>query len=174
MTKLANGLRIAALIAAITSIVVAITVAVAAGPFGDPERAVGVLKLSTSEANLSGLSWPLRAIVTIVPALTFAYAMWQLSRLLRLTAAGEVFSSQAATYLRSFGVWLLVTTVLQVTLGLVVKALYLWLSGAEHGRLDLTLDSSDLWNVFLSALFMLVARVLADAYVIAEDNKQII
>ncbi len=76
--------------------------------------------------------------------------------------------------LAQFGVWLLITTVLQVVLGAIVKGGYLWLSGAEHGRLDLTLDSSALGNVFISALFMLVARVLADAYVIAEENKQII
>jgi hypothetical protein len=168
MTKLATSLRIAALIAAVAGVLFAIAASVA-GP-----DSAGVLKISIDDSNVNGLPSPLRAVVTVVPALTFAYAMWQLAKLLKLAASGDVFSAPAAAYLRSFGVWLLVTTVLQVSLGFVVRAIYLWLSDAEHGRLDLTLHSSNLWNVFISALFMLVARVLADAYVIAEENKQII
>ena len=169
MTKLATSLRIAALIAAVAGVLFAL----AAATVSDPDSA-GVLKISIDDANVSGLPWALRTVVTVVPALTFAYAMWQLAKLLKLAATGDVFSAPAAAYLRSFGVWLLVTTLLQVSLGFVVRAMYLWLSDAEHGRLDLTLHSSNLWNVFISALFMLVARVLADAYVIAEENKQII
>jgi hypothetical protein len=170
MTKLASSLRIAALLAAVAGVLFAIV----AATISDPQSTLGVFKISVDDSNASGLPWALRSIVTVGPALTFAYAMWQLAKLLKLAAIGEVFSAPAAAHLRSFGAWLLVTTVLQVSLGFVVKALYLWLSDAEHGRLDLTLHSSNLWNLFISALFMLVARVLADAYVIAEENKQII
>jgi len=170
MVRLARTLRFAALFAAVAGIAIAVLVAVFLGP----DSATGLLKVSIDDANAAGLPTTLRATVVIVPALTFAYAMWQLAKLLKLAAAGEVFTAPAAVHLRSFGVWLLVTTLLQVSLGFIVKGLYLWLGNAEHGRLDLTLASSNLWNVFISVLFMLVARVLADAYVIAEDNKQII
>jgi hypothetical protein len=166
---LARGLRIVALLAAAAGVVIAVLGAVV-----NPDDTAGAVRVAAKDPNLAGLSLPLRMLVTVVPALTFAYAMWQLAKLLKLASAGEVFSSPAAAYLRSFSVWLLVTTVLQVSLGFIVKGLYLWLSGAEHGRLELAAESSDLWNLFLCALFMFVARVLADAYVLAEENKQII
>ena len=169
MVRLATALRIAALFAAAAGVLFAFLASLV-----DPQSTTGLLKMSVDDPNAGDLPWALRAIVTVGPALTFAYAMWQLAKLLKLAAIGEVFSAPAAAHLRSFGVWLLVTTLLQVSLGFVVKGLYLWLSAAEHGRLDLTLHSSNLWNVFISALFMLVARVLANAYVIAEENKQII
>jgi hypothetical protein len=170
MIKLATGLRIAALFAAAAGVLFALF----AATLTDLQSTAGVLKVAVDDPNAGDLPLALRSVITVGPALTFAYAMWQLAKLLKLAAVGEVFSAPAATYLRSFSVWLLITTVLQVSLGFVVKGLYLWIGAAEHGRLDLTLHSSNLWNVFISALFMLVARVLADAYVIAEDNKQII
>jgi len=86
---------------------------------------VTVLKVSIDDANALGLPQWLRAIVLLVPSLTFAYAMWMLAKLLRLVAVGEVFSASASDHLRSFGVWLLITTLLQVLLGFVAKALYL-------------------------------------------------
>jgi hypothetical protein len=170
MVRLAKGLRFAALLAAIAGIVLAfVAVAVSESP-----DAAGALEISIEDESALDLPLPLRLIVTVTPALTFAYAMWQLAKLLKLAAAGEVFSAPAGTYLRRFGVWLLVTTVLQVALSFVVKGLYYWLTGAEHGELNFVLHSSNLWNLFISLLFMLVARVLADAYAIAEENKQIV
>lgn len=170
MVKLAKGLRIGALAAGIAIVVLAAYLTVVA----ERREAIGILKISIEDTNLGGLPFGLRALLMMVPALTFAYSMWQLARLLKLAADGEVFSAPAAHYLRSFGVWLLITTLLHVFLGFVIKGLYLWLSAAEHGQLDLSLNSRNVWNIFISALFMLVARVLADAYAIAEENKQII
>lgn len=114
----------------------------------------------------------LRALATLLPAAAFVIAMLQLAALLKLVDRGEVFSEPASRYLRRFGVWLLVATLVGVLCPFAAQAIHYAMIGG--GDLKLELSSRDGWNVFLSALFMLVARVLSDAYRLAEENRQII
>jgi len=114
----------------------------------------------------------LRGLATLIPAGAFIYAMLQLAALLRLVERGEVFSEPAARYLRRFGIWLLVATLAGVLLPLAAQVINSAIHGVREIRIELS--SRDFWNVFLSALFMLVARVLSDAYRLAEENRQII
>src|SRR5262249_17910566 len=107
-------------------------------------------------------------------ALAFAYSMMQLAGLLNLAANGAVFSAPAANYLRRSGLWLLITTLSGKVMPLLAQLLNVWVSRPAHGSISLGASSNDVWNIFLSALFMLVARVLADAYRIAEENRQIV
>ena len=116
--------------------------------------------------------WWLRAPATLLPAAAFAYAMAQLAALLKLVEHGEVFSEPASRYLRRFGVWLLVATLAGVLCPFAAHAIHNVMLGVRE--LNLEFSSRDAWNVFLGALFMLVARVLSDAYRLAEDNRQII
>jgi cell division protein FtsW (lipid II flippase) len=138
----------------------------------DYATAVGGLHVNVETSVPAGAAWWLRAFATVLPAAAFVFAMVQLATLLDLIARGEVFSPPAARYLRRFGVWLLVATLA----GVVCPFLAQLVHNLTHGisKLELALSSRDVWNVFLSALFMLVARVLSDAYRLAEENRQII
>jgi hypothetical protein len=100
--------------------------------------------------------------------------MLQLAGLLQLAARGEVFSPPAANYLRRCGLWMLITTLAGSLLPFLVQGMHQWLTHPEHGEVGLTISSKDVWDIFIAAVFMLVARVLSDAYRIVEDNRQII
>jgi hypothetical protein len=115
----------------------------------------------------------LRLLAICTPAAALLYALWRLAALLKLIAAGQVFSAPAANHLRSFGVWLLTATLME---NLAVPLLHLGhtLLSDLHGSVKFGFTSNDIWNMFLSLLFMLVARVLADAYELAEENRQFI
>src|SRR5690606_33834749 len=84
MVKLATGLRLTALFAAVAGVLFSLI----AATMSDPQTAAGMLTVSTDDMNASGLPLVLRVVVTVTPAVTFAYAMWQLARLLKLAAEG--------------------------------------------------------------------------------------
>lgn len=133
---------------------------------------LGDLHLDVSSDVPAAASWWLRAPATLLPAAAFAFAMAQLAALLKLVERGEVFSEPASRYLRRFGVWLLVATLAGVLFPFAAQVIHNLMVGVRELKLELS--SRDAWNVFLSALFMLVARVLSDAYRLAEENRQII
>jgi len=170
MKTLTKVLHMAALLAPVAGLAMAVAATV------NPEfrSTYGSFIVSVDAMQVGAMSWPLRAIVFVLPALAFAYAMFQLAALLSLAARDQVFSPPAAVHLRRFGLWLLITTLAGNLLPGIAQALHLLLTRSEHGQLGFSLSSADLWNIFISAVFMLVARVLADAYRIAEENRQII
>lgn len=124
------------------------------------------------DTDVPAVPWWLRAPATLLPTAAFVFAMAQLAALLKLVERGEVFSEPASRYLRRFGVWLLVATLAGVLFPFAAQAIHNLMVGVRELKLELS--SRDAWNVFLSALFMLVARVLSDAYRLAEENRQII
>jgi hypothetical protein len=170
MRTLALSLRAAALFAAAFGL----SMGVLAIAYPDVRTLFGIVSLDSHTVNSIELSAPLRALSALPTALAFAYSMAQLAGLLGLAARGEVFSAPAANYLRRAGLWLLITTLAGKVMPFLATLLQLWLSRPAHGEITLGASSNDVWNIFLSALFMLVARVLADAYRIAEENRQII
>jgi hypothetical protein len=115
----------------------------------------------------------LRVIAICMPAAALLYALWRLASLLALIGAGQVFSAPAANHLRSFGVWLLTATLME-NLAVPLLNLTHTLLADLRGAVKFDITSNDIWNMFLSLLFMLVARVLADAYELAEENRQFI
>ncbi|HKE94226.1 MAG TPA: DUF2975 domain-containing protein [Povalibacter sp.] len=169
MKILANTLRAGALAAAIGGLATA-AAAMVTPQFHD---VFGFLAVSV-DADVANLPAWIRVPAIAAPAACFAYAMWQLARLLQFVARGEVFSAPAAGYLRACGLWLLITTLTGTLLPFVLQALNVWLTHPAHAEFGLTMSSQEVWNIFISAIFMLVARVLSDAYRIAEDNRQII
>lgn len=169
MIRLASALRAVAVFAALAGLVIAV-LGVARPQFS---AALGLVSFTLDATELAALPHWLAGIVSAIPALTFAYAMYQLAQLLKLAMRAQVFSAPAANYLRGFGLWLLVTTLAESLLPAAAQMLHLWWTHT-HGSVELSISSAGLWNIFISALFMLVARVLADAYRIAEDNRQII
>jgi hypothetical protein len=115
----------------------------------------------------------LRAASISLATVPLVYALLRLAALLGLAIRGEVFSAPAAAHLRSFGLWLLIATLAQSLFPELLQLATLWVADFE-GTLKVEFSSDDTWNVFLSALFMLVARVLSDGYRLAEENRQFI
>ena len=148
------------------------------GAFG-PEVADGItLANVTLRADVSNqyanYPWYLRLLMFIPPALAMAYAMARLAALLTYAARGEVFSAPASGHLRGFGLWLLISTLSEVLLPVVAQGLNGLAQSPEAFSISFKFDSEIIWKVFFSTLIMLLARVLSDAYRLAEENRQFV
>ena len=148
------------------------------GAFG-PEVAkvikVSNLALQVDATNqYASYPWYLRVLLFIPPALAMAYAMARLAALLGCAIRSQVFSAPASGHLRSFGVWLLISTLADIFLPLPVEVLNVLLQSPEAFTIGFNFGNEGLWNVFFSTLIMLLARVLSDGYELAEENRQFI
>ena len=118
--------------------------------------------------------WYLRLLASLPADLALAYALARLAALLGYAARGEVFSAPAAQHLRSFGVWLLLATLGDLILPTAAQVMNVWVQPPGAYKIRLSLESDSLWRLFFSTLVMLLARVLSDAYRLAEENRQFI
>jgi hypothetical protein len=133
-----------------------------------------ILLAAKVETSLpADLPFWLRALSISFATGPLVYALLRLAALLGLATRGEVFSAPASAHLRSFGLWLLIATLAQSLFPALLQFALYWATDLE-GTINIELSSDDAWNVFLSALFMLVARVLSDGYRLAEENRQFV
>jgi hypothetical protein len=107
--------------------------------------------------------------VTVALGIT-GYGLVRLWRLTRMYEAGTVFDRQAPAHLSAFAVCMLVRELLDtVALPLLAMAT----PGATRAA-DFTINSGTLRVLFITLLFFLMSRIMAAAYVIADDNERII
>jgi hypothetical protein len=101
------------------------------------------------------------------------YGLLRLVRLMRLYEAGLVFDPQAASHLRVFA-WCLFGSQVAEFGSETVLRLTMYILMPQIRPVPLRINTQELWSVFMSVLVLLLARVLSQAYLIAEENKQII
>jgi hypothetical protein len=141
----------------------------------DWELAAMVLTAKLETDLPPDMPFALRGLSVSLATAPLVYALLRLAALLGLATRGEVFSAPASAHLRSFGLWLLIATLAQSLVPMLLQLTQYWLAAANStGTIKLEFSSADAWNVFMSALFMLVARVLSDGYRLAEENRQFI
>ena len=111
------------------------------------------------------------ALILLLIGLLVGIALFRLVRMLARVEAGAPFA--AAGDLRGFAFFLLLAVLASVAgpalLGLGIAAI----AGGEH-RLDLSLDSTELLTLLVSALLFFVARLLDEAQRLADDHSQIV
>jgi len=145
------------------------------GPeLGEGLQLLGVeLRLDVTNQYVS-YPWYLRILVIGAPAVALAYALVRLALLLGHAARGQVFSAPASGHLRSFGLWLLMSTLADILLPVPAQVMNHLLQASETFKFSFAFNAEVVWKVFLSTLVMLLARVLSDAYQLAEENRQFV
>jgi hypothetical protein len=99
-----------------------------------------------------------------------AYGLLCLWRLMRMYEAGIVFDRRAPNYLSAFAICIL----LRELLGIVAMPLISMTMGGGQPSMAFNFDSGTMHVLFITLLFFLMSRILAAAYVVADDHKRII
>jgi|CXWL01.1.fsa_nt_gi hypothetical protein len=107
--------------------------------------------------------------VSVLPAIFFMSALWQLRRALREYAKGEFFSPRSARAVRRAGEEAFVALLAQI---LIAPTIISWLEGGRH--LNLNFELTDLALVAFVLFVAAVGRVLDLAAVIKAENDQIV
>lgn len=142
-----------------------ILVVYAVGRFG---LDLGALRVQASSA--AGVAPHVMAVADVTIVL-ITVALWQLSRMLRAIAAGDLFSARVVGAFRAFALWLLIVALVWIAVPIVMSLA--GGSGTEH-RYEFKLQLRDLMTIGITLILFLVARLLERARAIDEEMREIV
>jgi hypothetical protein len=99
--------------------------------------------------------------------------LWRLSSLMRLYEQGRLFDPAAVVYLRQFSVSLVASETYYFLADPIIRVVFDLLH-PNGPKAEVAMHSRDLWDIYISVVFLLLSRVISEAYLIAEDNSKII
>jgi len=98
------------------------------------------------------------------------WALWSLRRLFTLYSRGEVFSAGAFRALNNVALALFAGVVGTFIMQGPISYLLSYPLGAGHRYISLGFGSGDVANLFLAGVVLVIARVMAEARRVAEEN----
>jgi hypothetical protein len=117
--------------------------------------------------------WSAKA-VSVIPALLFAAALWQVRKFAGLYMAGDPFPAGAGAHIKKFGYLLLALAVAQILTGIALSVLLSIHMPAGQRMLAIGISSTNVATLVIAALVMMIARLLDEAFSVAEDNRSIV
>jgi len=110
----------------------------------------------------------------LVPTAFTMWALWSLRRLFLLYAAGSVFSHEALSALNQVAVALFASVIVSFISGAPITALLSWPNGPHHREISLSFGSDDVATLFIACTVLVIARVMAEAQRVADENAKFV
>jgi hypothetical protein len=176
--KLARLLRVSGWLSHAAKIVALLLLAANAVMWLVPEFAADAARsqssLGTAPITLTLGARAAALVVSFAYVGLMALALWTVAGLFAAFAAGAIFVPETGKRLRRLGVLLLAFAVLspfvRAVIGLIVTI------GNEAGQrmIALSISSQDVIVALIAALLIVLGHIMAEAALIAEDNRQIV
>lgn len=116
----------------------------------------------------------LACLVNLVPVGLLVYGLSRLRDLFRLYQASQIFGQENTQALLSFARLLFAYAIAKPIASAVISVIVTFNNPPGERQLVLTLSSNDLGVFFISAVFLIIAWVMAEAHKLAQDNAQIV
>lgn len=113
-------------------------------------------------------------VLALVPTGFTVWALASLRNLFLLYAAGEVFSHQALRLLNYVAVALFASVIADIVMQPPVMFILSWYRGAGHRYLSLGIGSADVAALFIAGAVLVIARVMAEARRMADENASFV
>jgi hypothetical protein len=102
------------------------------------------------------------------------WALWSLRRLFLLYAKGSVFSTEALAALNHVAVALFASVVVEFIMQAPISLLLTWHNGEHHREISLGFGSNDIATLFMAGVVLVIARVMAEAQRMADENAKFV
>lgn len=113
-------------------------------------------------------------LVSVVPLSLWLCALWQLWALFGRYRLGEVFSLRAVTHVRRFAGSLLALAVVDPIARAAMSVAITLDNPVGQRQLNVGLGSGDYQLLLCAAVFVAIARVMAEALRVADENREFI
>jgi len=131
--------------------------------------------LTAAQIAQAPLGFRTVALVCALASTGFSvWALWSLRRLFLLYAGREVFSHHALRMLNYVAVALFASVVVGFVMQAPITLLLSWNLGAGHRAISLGLNNHDIGALFLSGTVLVIARVMAEARRMADENESFV
>jgi hypothetical protein len=133
-----------------------------------------MLRLDHLGTDLSGrmpLQYRIDALVCEAVPLGFTvWAMWSLRQLFANYARGEVFSPEPLSHLNNVANALFLGVLAEFVMQAPISFLLTWYLGPHHRSISLSFGSNDAAWLFIAGTVLVIARVMAEARRVADEN----
>ncbi|HUO92377.1 MAG TPA: DUF2975 domain-containing protein [Rhizomicrobium sp.] len=116
----------------------------------------------------------LALVCALAPTAFTMWALWSLRRLFLLYARGSVFSAEALTALNSVAVALFASVVVAFAMQAPISLTLTWPRGWHHREISLGFGSNDVFTLFMAGVVLVIARVMAEAQRMADENAKFV
>lgn len=108
--------------------------------------------------------------IELVPVGFAVWALWSLSRVFANYAQGRVFGAEPLRHLNRLAVALFASVIADLFAQLPITALLTWHLGPHHREISLDFGSDDVSRLFVAGAVLVIARVMAEARRMADEN----
>ena len=152
--------------------------------------AVAAIFLAPFAGTVTGLDWngmsatqiartpfDFRAVAflfALAPTGFTVWALWSLKRLFQGYAQGDVFSHHALRMLNHVAVALFASVITGFVMQLPITLLLSWYRGEGHRALTIGIGSHEVSGLFLAGAVLVIARVMAEARRVADENESFV
>ena len=113
-------------------------------------------------------------ICALAPTGFTMWALWSLRHLFLLYAKGSVFSAEALAALNHVAVALFASVVVAFAMEAPISLALTWPNGAHHREIMLSFGSNDVFTLFMAGVVLVIARVMAEARRVADENAKFV
>jgi hypothetical protein len=110
----------------------------------------------------------------LAPTAFTMWALWSLRRLFLLYAKGSVFSAEALAALNHVAVALFASVIVAFAMQAPISLALTWARGAHHREISLGFGSEDVFTLFMAGVVLVIARVMAEAQRMADENAKFV
>ncbi|WP_167858713.1 DUF2975 domain-containing protein [Methylobacterium nonmethylotrophicum] len=131
--------------------------------------------LPSPDGGVLGLTIRITALaVSLVPLTVLVRGLMRARACFRAFASGRIFATEAVESLRGFSVAVFGATLLQPVAGAALSALLSWGGPSGRGAVVVSLGSDTLLSLLFAGTVAVMAMVLAEALVLADENAQFV
>lgn len=112
--------------------------------------------------------------ISLVPIAILVWGLLRIRRTFKAFSAGHFFSESAVEGLRDFALAILVSSLLRPLVGAALTVWLTWNGPAGTRTLSISIGSDVLLAVLFSGTIYILARVMREAIVLADENRQFV
>lgn len=117
----------------------------------------------------------LAALGCALPQVAFGmWALWMLNRIFRRYASGDVFSVETLRYLNHIAVALFAQVIVSFAAQAPITYFLTFPLGHGHRSISLSFGSDDVYSLFVAGVILVIARVMAVARRMADENESFV
>jgi len=114
------------------------------------------------------------ALISEVPLALLLIGLWQARRCFNQFSAGQVFTSQAVLFLRHFAGWVMASVVAGIAATTAISVLLTLQNAPGLRHLSVAIGSDQIFMFFFAGMVWLMAAVIRQGQLLAEENATFI
>lgn len=114
------------------------------------------------------------ALVTCLPVALMMRGLWEARLCFKQFAAGQVFTAQAVQRLRSFAGWIMASSLASILIGPVVSVVLTFNNATGNRHVAIGIGTDHVLTLLFAAVVWVMAAVIAQGQVLAEENSSFV